>query len=151
MVIWHYIRRCASKCIMIPFRLPQFPCLSHNCGIAVEGIAFLIGLGEKFFSSGVTEVDRDFIPTILRRVPSSLTSRVIPLYALLLWSTLEVNKQTNENKLGFMSMRNSPLSLLWLHALPTTPPFKISGTSLSQAITNFCLAIWILLRSTVGP
>ena len=41
-------------------------------------VAFLIGLGEKFFSSGVTEVDRDLIPTILSRVPSNVTSRVIP-------------------------------------------------------------------------
>ena len=28
-------------------------------------VAFLISLGEKFFSSGMTEVDRDLIPTIL--------------------------------------------------------------------------------------
>ena len=39
-----------------------------DCGIAKEVgscVAFLIGLGEKFFSSGMTEFDRDLIPTIL--------------------------------------------------------------------------------------
>ena len=57
-------------------------------------VAFLIGLGEKFLSSGVTEVDRGITPTILSRVPSNVTSRVIPSYAMLLWFTLEVNKLT---------------------------------------------------------
>ena len=43
----------------------------------------------------MTEVDRDLIPTILRRVPTSVTSRVIPSYAMLLF-TLEVINQNNQ-------------------------------------------------------
>ena len=99
MVICNYICRCASRCIMISFRLPQLSMsLSQYTEIvalqrrAGSCVAFLIALGEKFFSSGVTEVDRDLIPTILSRVPSNVTSRVIPSYAMLFWFTLEVNK-----------------------------------------------------------
>ena len=97
---------------MIPFRLPQLSmslsrymehvALQRRAGSCV---AFLIGLGDKFFSSGVTDVDRDLIPTILRRVPSSVTSsRVIPSYAMLLWFTLEVNIQINQNNLTCSAM-----------------------------------------------
>ena len=63
-------------------------------------VAFLIGLGDKFFSSGMTEVDRDLIPTILSRVPSSVTPGLFQSYAMLLWFTLEINKQINQNNLA---------------------------------------------------
>lgn len=56
-------------------------------------IAFLIGLGGKFFSSGVSEVDSSLIPAIRNQAPSSVTTRVIPSYAILLWFTLEVYKR----------------------------------------------------------
>ena len=72
MVICNYICRCASRCILIPFRLPQLSMsLSQYMEIVAlqrrvgSCVAFLISLGEKFFSSGMTEVDRDLIPTIL--------------------------------------------------------------------------------------
>lgn len=88
--------RYASRCLMIPFRLPQVSMtLSQYMEIvslqkrAGSCVGLLIGLGDRFFSSGISIVDNEIIPMILEKAPA-INVRVVPSYAMLLWFTLEV-------------------------------------------------------------
>lgn len=82
---------------MIPFKLPQLSMtLSEYMSIvrlqrrAGSCVGYLIGLGKKFFSTGVSEVDTEILPLLTERAPSGVNPRVMPSYAILLWFCLEV-------------------------------------------------------------
>ena len=51
---------------------------------------FCISLGEEFFSTGVSEVDQDLLPVLMKQAGGAVNSRVIPSDATLLWFTLKV-------------------------------------------------------------
>jgi len=51
---------------------------------------FCIELGEKFFHEGITEVDDTIIPLLQSKADRSISPRVIPPYAILLWFAQQV-------------------------------------------------------------
>lgn len=82
---------------MIPFSLPQLSMtLSEYMSIvrlqkkAGSCVGFLIGLGKKFFSTGLHQVDNQITPLLTERAPPGVNPRVMPSYAILLWFCLEV-------------------------------------------------------------
>lgn len=85
---------------MIPFKTPQLSMTLAQYMEVVQlqskagsCIAFLIGLGGNFFTSGIIEVDNILIPMLLKAAPSNVTLRVIPSYSMLLWFTIEILKE----------------------------------------------------------
>ena len=84
---------------MIRFQSPQIQVTLTNYmeivnlqKVAGSCVGFFIGLGEKFFTSGISEVDNDILPTLIEKAGSNVNPRVIPSYAMLLWFTLEVRR-----------------------------------------------------------
>ena len=82
---------------MIPFTLPQLSMtLSEYMEIvelqmeAGSCAGFIISLGQKFFSGGVSVVDRELLPLLHRRAPPGVNPRVMPTYSILLWFCLQV-------------------------------------------------------------
>ena len=85
---------------MIPFKPPEVSMSISEYMEIVEAqneagaaVGFFVGLGRRFFSSGVTTVDGDIIPALTERA-QGVCPRVIPSYAILLWFTLEVYGRT---------------------------------------------------------
>lgn len=85
---------------MIPFKLPQLSMtLSEYMSIvalqrkAGSCAGFLIGLGKKFFDTGVSEVDNVILPQLSALAPASVNPRVMPSYSILVWFCLQVSLQ----------------------------------------------------------
>lgn len=83
---------------MIPFKLPQLSMtlteymkiveLQKNAG---SSAGYLISLGRKFFSVGVSAVDVEILSMLTNRAPPDVNPRVMPSYAIMLWFCLEVS------------------------------------------------------------
>ena len=108
---------------MIPFKLPQLSLsltqymeIAKLQGCASSCAGLLIGLGNKFFSSGIAEVDHSIIPIITERAPSGINSRVVPSYAILLWFTLEVNLYHSTSNVHMYSDIDYLLVLILTHS-----------------------------------
>ena len=89
--------RYASRAVMIEFSLPQLdpsvteytnlPALMEN---SVKSIGFLISLGKRFVTSGITEIDEVLTPRLKMMLPKGIWPRIVPGYALLLWFAYQV-------------------------------------------------------------
>ena len=53
-------------------------------------VGLCVSLGEKFFTSGIREVDDDILPDIRTAVGDKVTPRVLPSYSILYWFAKEV-------------------------------------------------------------
>ena len=71
---------------------------------------FCIELGERFFNDGVTEVDGTLIPLLKSKADISVSPRVIPSYAYLLWFAQQVC-------INVLSIYAETGSMNFLHAL----------------------------------
>ena len=84
---------------MTNFKLPQIQMtlsdymeivnLQKSAGTCV---GFFIALGKEFFSTGLSEVDNDILPTLVEKAGLDVDPRVIPSYAMLLWFTVKVSR-----------------------------------------------------------
>ena len=53
-------------------------------------VGFCVSLGDKFFSTGVQEVDAVIQPHLSSMVGRAVVPRVLPAYSILYWFTLQV-------------------------------------------------------------
>ena len=53
-------------------------------------VGFCIGLGARFFDVGYKEIDDVLVPLLESKADESISPRVFPSYAILLWFTNEV-------------------------------------------------------------
>ena len=51
---------------------------------------YCIGLGEKFFSTGVKDVDEQVLPELSSNSAEGISPRVLPGYAILYWFAKQV-------------------------------------------------------------
>ena len=95
-IMFSYLSRYTTRCLAIPFHLPQLNLSIAQYTKIVEGqenispsVGFFIGLGDRFFKEGgIKEVDETLIP--LLKDKSASAPRVIPSYGILMWFTLQV-------------------------------------------------------------
>lgn len=85
---------------MIPFTLPQLNISLCEYMDIVEKkneisscIGYIIGLGDLFFEEGTVEIDEKIAP-MLTDDGSTINSRMIPSYAILLWFAIKVTRIT---------------------------------------------------------
>ncbi len=72
--------------------------LWKECG---KCAGFCIGVGKKFFSEGVKEVDEETVPAF-EEFSGNVTPRVILSYAILHWFTVQVWYACYSYKLSFL-------------------------------------------------
>lgn len=51
---------------------------------------FCVSLGEKFFSSGVQEIDKEVLPKLSAKAAAGVVPRVLPSYSILFWFSHQV-------------------------------------------------------------
>lgn len=51
---------------------------------------FCVSLGEKFFTSGVQEVDKEILPKLSAKAAAGVVPRVLPSYSILFWFSHQV-------------------------------------------------------------
>ena len=87
-----------SRCLLIEFEDPpvsintsqhmQLVKMWKKCGAC---IGFCIGLGDKFFDTGIAEME-ELVKMLQSNANSSISPRVLPAYATLLWFAQEVHE-----------------------------------------------------------
>lgn len=86
---------------MIEFATPQlsttvadYTKLPELMKDATSCIGFSISLGERFLTSGITDIDTVIFPKLRGLLPQGVWPRVVPGYATLLWFTEQVYVST---------------------------------------------------------
>lgn len=84
---------------MIEFALParsldlaEYVALGDMWEKCSSCVGFCVALGEKFFISGIEEVDKGILPAMRSIVGDKVTPRAVPYYSILYWFAKEVNK-----------------------------------------------------------
>ena len=89
--------KCSSRCLLIEFQQPPlkmglstFIDLAESWKACSSCVGFCIGLGERFFNTGIKDVDNTLTPYIISRAADGVSPRVFPSYASLFWFAKEV-------------------------------------------------------------
>lgn len=100
LVIPHFVHLCrfASRSLLIEFTLPQlsmssvteYSQLPELMSAATSAIGFTISLGQKFVTSGISDIDTVIFPKLRALLPEGVWPRVVPGYATLVWFTKQV-------------------------------------------------------------
>jgi hypothetical protein len=81
---------------------------------------FLICLGKKFFKDEVAEVDKKILPLLASAAPGGVNPRVMPTYAILLWSSMEVRQfKINDLVYGFTDPEFHRIKRIYFYRPPT--------------------------------
>ena len=89
--------RYASRCLMMEFSPPALSLgltdymeLAETWEGCTTCVGFCVSLGQKFFSSGIKEVDKTILPHLTALAGSDVHPRVLPSYSTLYWFSLQV-------------------------------------------------------------